>query len=111
MTENNMMSLIDSYLAINVEKIADKGEDSYLYRIEPEAVIAGVFDGCGGSGAQTYDEIGGKTGAYISSRSAANATADWFDFSVHENNGRFAVDRLRKRIDEGLSICNALSTT
>lgn len=106
--EADIESLMDSYIAINQEKIAGNGEDSYLYWVMPEAVIAGVFDGCGGSGARKYNTLSGKTGAYISSRAAASAAGEWFKSSANNPQAGFSVESLKKKIQEGLEICDKI---
>ena len=60
------------------EKRKENGEDSYFCALSGKGGIVGVFDGSGGSGARTYPEFGGKTGAFVASRSVAEAAMEWF---------------------------------
>ena len=63
---------------ISGEKKEQNGEDSYFCALENQSAFIGVFDGSGGSGARTYPEFGGKTGAYIAARAAAEGAFSWF---------------------------------
>ena len=65
-------------MVISGEKKEQNGEDSCFCALEKQAALIGVYDGSGGSGARTYPEFGGKTGAYIASRAAAEGTFAWF---------------------------------
>jgi serine/threonine protein phosphatase PrpC len=69
-------------LWFNAEKILDHGEDADpLVMRRPEyGVLLGVFDGMGGSGAQTYrTESGDHSGAYLASRHAQATSGKWFE--------------------------------
>lgn len=67
---NKKMEL-NFYSIISGEMKHDNGEDSYSIRTFPNGCYMGVFDGCGGIGAQRYEKAGGKTGAFLASRAAA----------------------------------------
>ena len=56
----------------------DDNEDSFVYSLNEERCLLGVFDGCGGSGAARYPAMKGKTGAFLASRTASAAWIDWF---------------------------------
>ena len=60
------------------DKVAGRGEDSYLLSVNEKAGLFAVLDGCGGIGSRRYEEYGGKTGAYVASRAASEALAWWF---------------------------------
>lgn len=45
----------------------------------PEGHLLAVFDGCGGLGARRYEKLGGRSGAAIASRTAAETVMRWFD--------------------------------
>jgi len=90
-------------LVIACESRPGNGEDSYAAAVTDNAAFLGVFDGCGGSGARSYPEYGGKTGAYIASRAAAEAAMNRFgEWADRENPGIPPVDRLKNDIDEAL---------
>ena len=94
-------SVLDFGLEVFKEKIEQNGEDSYLYVFSPESGIAGVFDGCGGSGAKRYEKFRNKTGAYMSSRVTSGATRDWF---LEKNTPKTAAT-LKEKIKGYLAIC------
>ena len=50
--KNNFLDIIDQFFVVHGEKIEQKGEDSFLISVNERAGLAGVFDGCGGSGAK-----------------------------------------------------------
>ena len=90
-------------LIIACESRPENGEDSYAAAISENAAFLGVFDGCGGSGARSYPVYGGKTGAYIASRAAAEAAIDRFgEWTDKENPGPPPIDQLKNDIDEAL---------
>lgn len=94
-------SVLDFGIEISKEKIENNGEDSYLYSFTPQSGIAGVFDGCGGSGAKRYEKYRNKTGAYMASRVTAGAAKDWFLERTAEKTPAALKDRVR----EYLSLC------
>ena len=73
-----MISLINYCAFFSAEKKRDNGEDSEAHSINRDAAFCGVFDGCGGAGAQ-ISKYKGKTEAYLASRVAADTFLDWFD--------------------------------
>lgn len=68
----------DMVLSINREAKKDAGEDSFCYSFGAEAGMLGVFDGCGGLGAQRHKFYSEKTEAYMASRLCAGAFFDSF---------------------------------
>lgn len=79
-TKQNLMSVVDFGLFFKAEKKKDCGEDSGLFSVDADKgrVFLGVFDGCGGSGAQRCSRFDNHTEAYIASRACADAFYDWF---------------------------------
>ncbi len=73
-----MISLINYCAFFSAEKKRDNGEDSGAYSINRDAAFCGVFDGCGGAGAQ-ISKCKGKTEAYLASRAAADTFLAWFN--------------------------------
>lgn len=99
-------------LVIACESRPGNGEDSYAAAVSDNAAFLGVFDGCGGSGARSYSEYGGKTGAYIASRAAAEAAINRFgEWTGKENPGPPPIDRLKNDIDEVLTQYRSESET
>ena len=91
-------------LVIACESRPENGEDSYFAAASENAAFLGVFDGCGGSGARSYSEYGGKTGAYIASRVTAEAAMNRFcEWADRDKPGAPPVDLLKKDIDEALA--------
>lgn len=62
-----------------VEKKAGEGEDRGICKSFPDLVYAGVFDGCGGSGAKRYPNYDNHTGAYIAAECVSEVFENWFD--------------------------------
>ena len=77
-TAGSLIRKADFFFSFCGEKKRGNGEDSYLYAINVDRAMFGVFDGCGGYGAGTYPELRGKSGAYVASRAACAAWLDWF---------------------------------
>lgn len=102
----DMVSLIDYCAFFCVEKKKENGEDCVKYSYNRDACFFGVFDGCGGSGAQTCPKFHGKTEAYIASRVTADAFQDWFEQS--DKASGWSVDQLKKLIVTNLKECNSL---
>lgn len=96
----NFLSELDFGLEVFKEKIPGSGEDSYLYCFREGGGIAGVFDGCGGSGARRYEKFGGKTGAYIASRVVSETVRDWFLRLADINNPVENVNELKEQINK-----------
>lgn len=94
---------LDAHFGYSTEIRPTKGEDSWCCSFQERAGIMGVFDGCGGLGAATYPKLGGKTGAYLAARAAADASMEWFRRGC-EGQG-FDAAALKGQIMEALSIC------
>lgn len=77
--------------SIYVEQKPGKGEDAIIAGSDANCVYAGVFDGCGGSGAQNYSMLGDSTGAYIASRVTAKVFEDWFRDGFYSCTGQPAA--------------------
>lgn len=104
-----LLSLLDAHVGYSCEKIPSKGEDSWCYSFNERAGIMGVFDGCGGLGAASYNKLSGKTGAYLSSRAAAGAAMEWFARGC--KTGTFNVDTLKQQLMDYLSVCVSAAQT
>lgn len=107
--DSNLFSILSFGIEIHKEKIAENGEDSYLYAFDDDSGIISVMDGCGGSGAKKYPRYKEKTGAYMASRVVAGAVRDWFidlhgQFELHKD-----IDSLKDRIKEYLCLCKQYS--
>lgn len=87
---------LDSTLILGREKIADHGEDAWVYDVGEDRVMVGAFDGLGGSGAKRYEAYDGRTGAYIASRAAADAADAWL------RGGELSEENLHRSICEEL---------
>lgn len=87
---------LDSTLILGREKIADHGEDAWVYDVGEDRVMVGAFDGLGGSGAKRYEAYDGRTGAYIASRAAADAADAWL------RGGELSEESLHRSICEEL---------
>ena len=95
-----LLEQLDSTFGFCVDKIEGRGEDSWFYSFNERAGIFGIFDGCGGSGSQTYEQAGGHTGAYMASRTAADAARRWF-----EQYCQGGSDSLEGYLTESLQYC------
>lgn len=91
-------------ITVSMEKILGKGEDAFYYEIADRASIAGVFDGCGGSGAQKYERFQGHSGAYMASRAVAGAVRDWY--KEYQFSSAPDIGALENKIKRYLAICN-----
>lgn len=80
------------------------GEDSYAYVMEEDHCLIAVFDGCGGIGSYKYSSADNHTGAYLSSRLAAQATLDWYDHVYNPALPHLAAAQLTEELSEVL--CN-----
>ena len=96
---------MDQFFVVHGEKIPGKGEDSFLLSVNERAGLAAVFDGCGGSGARVYKDLGGKTGAYIAARVLSDTMCGWFEDSWDEDERVYRISdvSLKKAIDARLS--------
>lgn len=86
-------------LQVYREKIEGKGEDAYVSLVNETGALIGCFDGCGGIGSRRYAVFDTHTGAYVASRIAAQASADWFLRGCEE--GR-PSDLSEKELAEGI---------
>ena len=86
-------------LRINHAVLVDECEDSFALRSDEQGAFLCVTDGCGGLGSKRYAQLENRTGAYIASRLAARAFAEW------------AQERLPVTLneEEGQVLCNELS--
>ena len=98
-----MIEGIDQIFAFCHEKIPGKGEDSLCYSFNENAGVIGVFDGCGGLGAATYEKLGNHTGAYFASRAASTATMQWFEQT--DDYRKLRLDDLKDELDWLFSLC------
>jgi len=89
------------------EQIPGKGEDSCCYRIHEQGGILGVFDGCGGLGAQSYARFGGHSGAYMASRAVAAASMKWCEGQRAKD--PIDIEALKGCIAEAFSVCDAVA--
>lgn len=55
------------------------GEDHVQRLSCPRVTLIACMDGCGGSGARRYPDMGNQTGARLASRRCSIALADWFE--------------------------------
>lgn len=78
------IDLLDHTLVIAGEMKPGYGEDSYVSCICKDAILAGVFDGCGGAGSTRYAVYGNHTGAFMGSRIVSGVVHDWFNFNMTE---------------------------
>lgn len=102
----DMIALTDFCIALSVEKKLNNGEDSEAHSINKNAVFFGVFDGCGGSGAQSCPKLQGKTEAYIASRIVAKVFQQWFEDS--DIDFGWKVNSLKDQIVKCLKKADAL---
>ena len=109
MAVQRIMDKLDFSLVVAEGMIDEGGEDSFCCSCSSsaDAAMSGAFDGCGGSGSQSYKKLGGKTGAYIGSRIVSGAVYDWFREQYPTTGGDTEqmaagiIDRIRK----GLMVC------
>lgn len=101
----SFLDIMDQFFVVRREKVPGKGEDSFLLSVNERAGLAAVFDGCGGSGAKVYKNLGGKTGAYIASRVLSESMCGWFEKSWNEKERiyRISESALKESIDARLS--------
>lgn len=96
-------------LSVNNEQIKGRGEDAYISLANEQGAIVGCFDGCGGIGSRRYTAFGTHTGAYVSSRITAQATADWFLRGCEcTNSVRFSEQTLAEGIRNTLICCRKM---
>lgn len=90
------------------ERIPGRGEDSHCYRLHERGGMIAVFDGCGGSGAEVYPRLGGRSGAYLASRAAATATMQWFERGGLDD--ELDIDALHDEITSVLGVCEGYAS-
>ena len=100
----DLLDLIDCCISLTVEKKRDCGEDSEKHSFNIDEAFFGVFDGCGGAGAQPCPKCRGKTEAYIASRVVADSFQEWFE-NREESTVRDA-DTLKELVVGYLNECN-----
>lgn len=102
--KKDFLELLSTHFLICNEKIEGEGEDSGFESYNCEAGVMGVFDGCGGLGADICPSVSGKTEAYLASRAVFAAVKEWFDSS--ESTGyEWSAESLRKQIISKLELC------
>ena len=100
----DFLDLLSTHFLICNEKIKGEGEDSGLESYNCEAGIMGVFDGCGGLGADICPSVSDKTEAYLASRAVFAATKQWFD-SSEATCYAWNVESLKNQIISKLELC------
>ena len=70
---------------------AENGEDAAVTGMQGGKGIIACLDGCGGSGAQRYDQLSGWTGARLASHFLGRAIFDWFARSMDSDLWAFDV--------------------
>ena len=98
--EKVLANYIDCIFTVYGEMIENNGEDCYMFSVDSDYGIIGVFDGCGGLGARKYAEYNHKSGAYIASFISAKTTLMWFE--------KICKKRIIFNSDECREICNDL---
>ena len=109
MSHDSFSKKLDTWFSFSEESKPDRGEDNFCCAMHVKKGIAmvGVFDGCGGSGAQCYREAGNRTGAYLASRIVSGAVYDWFydcAWGCGQNTEQMAAE-IRNYIDTGMQVC------
>ena len=97
------METISFLFSVSGERKPGEGEDSFVYSVNRSQALLGVFDGCGGSGAERYGKLQNKTGAYLAARTASAAYRDWFEKLDPEREPD--ADELKSRLVRYLEFC------
>lgn len=105
--KRNFLDDVGAVFSFCREKVDGKGEDSCCYRLDEQGGLIAAFDGCGGSGAESYEKLGNNTGAYLASRVAAAATLQWYEQQNGADN--FDIEALGAHIEESLAVCEGYS--
>lgn len=105
----SLLSTLDFCLAVCLEKVEGAGEDSFLYHVNDDMALAGVFDGCGGAGARRYRAFRGKTGAYLAARIVCGSVRDCLLTGVFRQETAKAAGQIRTCIYENLKLAADLS--
>lgn len=87
-------NFVDFIMTVSGETADGCGEDSGFAAFKEPFGIISVFDGCGGIGSKKYASLDNRTGAYIASKSARDATEEWF--SAAAAGGGFSEKALRE---------------
>lgn len=99
--QKNALPLVGCPVFFTTEKIAENGEDWGGYLIGENRAAAGVFDGCGGSGAKTCPKYHNKTEAYIASRVVSRVFFKWISGGGRE------ISELKEQIGQALTAWDA----
>lgn len=105
----DILRSMDCVLRVYKEKIPENGEDSYCYDIREDALLLGVFDGCGGSGAKRYRNYREKTGAYIAARATAGAVQEWFENCNTNTQIEEQAQEIQQIVKKALHFCKEKS--
>lgn len=89
-SEKTMLDIPGCVIELSGEANPGKGEDAYGCFLDEDGCSFAVFDGCGGSGAQTYPCFDGKTGAYVAARKCRDAYFKWY---LHYLNERYVFTK------------------
>ena len=100
---------MDCLFRVYKEKIPENGEDSFCYSVHEDALLLGVFDGCGGSGAKRYVNYQDKTGAYIAARAVAGAVLTWFERCEPAASAGGNAQAIQLSIKKALRLCKERS--
>lgn len=105
--KRNFLDDVGAIFSFCRERVDGKGEDSCCYRLDERGGLIAAFDGCGGSGAESYEKLGNHTGAYLASRIAAAATFHWYEQQASADD--FDIEALGACIEESLVTCEGYS--
>lgn len=100
---------MDCLFRVYKEKVPENGEDSFCYSVHEDALLLGVFDGCGGSGAKRYVNYQDKTGAYIAARAVAGAVLTWFERCESAASADGNAQAIQLSIKKALRLCKERS--
>ncbi len=93
----NMLDHFDQLYMLNKQKNEGNGEDSFFGSYDDTAAIVCVMDGSGGLGSMSYHSMGGKTGAFLASRTCCDAVRDWY-FEQLKTKRKIQTDMLKEHI-------------
>lgn len=102
---------VDFPFSVSLPRKKDNGEDSYYYRIGKETCIAGVFDGCGGSGAKKYPLLRNKSGAFLASRILSGSLRDCFLDGMFQDSEKSITSALKERFLANLSLVSTFESS
>lgn len=102
----NERCMPDIVLSVHREAKKDAGEDSFCYCFGSNAGMLGVFDGCGGLGAQRHSCYSGKTEAFMASRFCAGAFFDSFKATFPSN--RSVTELAEKYCSAAAAACSQM---